>query len=105
MVSSYSASWPGQPSRLYWLPPGGMRNGLNAQTWAPLIDVDAGDLIMLLDTLRQADIAAYGARVGRLGRGRSSSTFRVWVDTWTHARAEDVAREVLLRHHGAGRGG
>jgi hypothetical protein len=52
---------------------------------------------MLLDTLRQADIAAYGARVGRLGRVRSSSTFRIWVDTWTHARAEDVAREVLLR--------
>lgn len=101
MASSYSASWSGQPSRLYWLPPGGIGNGLNAQTWAPLIDVDAGDLIMLLDTLRQADIAAYGARVGRLGRGRSSSTFRIWVDTWTHARAEDVAREVLLRYHRA----
>jgi hypothetical protein len=105
MAFSYSASWSGQPSPLYWLPPGGIGNGLNAQTWAPLVDVDAGDLIMLLDTLRLADIAAYGARVGRLGRGRSSSTFCIWVDTWTHARAEDVAREVLLRQHSIGRGG
>lgn len=93
MASSYSASWSGRTARLYWLPPGGIGNGLDAQTWAPLIDVDAGDLILLLDTLREADIAAYGARVGRLGRSRPSSTFRVWVDTWTHARAEDVARE------------
>lgn len=105
MASSYSASWPGKVSRLYWLPRGGIGNGLDAQTWAPLVDIDAGDLVLLLDTLRDADIAAYGVRVSRLGRSRPAPAFRIWVDTWTHARAEDVAREVLLRHPGAGPGG
>ena len=101
MSSPYSASWSGRPPRLYWLPPGGIGNGLNAQTWAPLLDIDAGNLVLLLDSLRDADIAAYGARMDRPERDRSSSTFRLRVDTWTHARAEDVAREVLLRYHRA----
>ena len=60
-------------------------------------------MILLLDTLRDADIAAYAARPGRLGRRRPSSVFRIWVDTWTHARAEDVIREALLRHRQARR--
>ena len=64
---------------------------------AVLIDTDAGDLVLLLATLRYADIAAYAARVGTVSRRRRSPVFRIWVDTWTHARAEDVIREVLLR--------
>ena len=67
MASSYSAAWSGRVSRLYWLPRGGMGNGLDAQTWAPLVDIDAGDLVLLLDTLRDADIAAYGVRVRQAG--------------------------------------
>jgi hypothetical protein len=104
MAAPYSSSWSGPASRLYWLPPGGIGNGLDAQTWAVLIDADASQLILLLDTLRDADIAAYAARVDRLGRRRGrSSTFRIWVGTWTHARAEDVVRKVLLRQRGTGR--
>jgi hypothetical protein len=109
MAASYSSSsWSRMP-RSYWLPPGGIGNGLEAETWAVLIDADASELILLLDTLRDADIAAYAARLdqlgrlGRLGRARPSSTFRIWVGTWTHSRAEDVVREVLLRHRRAGR--
>jgi hypothetical protein len=102
MAAPYSASWSGNPGRLYWLPPGGIGNGLEAQTWAVLIDTDASDLILLLDTLRDADIAAYAARAGPLSRRRPSPVFRIWVDTWTHARAEDVLREVLLRRRGGG---
>ena len=102
---SYSASWSGRRSRMYWLPPGGIGNGLDAATWAPLLDVDAGDLILLLDTLRDADIAAYAARRHAPGRIPRYAAFRVWVDTWTHARAEDVARAVLLRRHRTGPGG
>jgi hypothetical protein len=88
--------------RSYWLPPGGIGNGLDAQTWAALADADASQLILLLDELREAGIAACAARVDRLGRWAAPSTFRIWVDTWTHARAEDVVRRVLLRHRPAG---
>jgi hypothetical protein len=88
--------------RSYWLPPGGIGNGLDAQTRAALVDADASQLILPLDELREAGIAAYAARVGRLGRRAAPSTFRIWVDTWTHARAEDVVRRVLLRHRPAG---
>lgn len=87
---------------MYWLPPGGIENGLAASTWAPLLDVDASDLILLLDTLREADIAAYAARRRAPGRIARCAVFRVWVDTWTHARAEDVARTVLLRRRAPG---
>jgi len=97
MAAPYSSSWSGNPGRLYWLPPGGIGNGLEAQTWAVLIDTGASDLVLLLDTLRDADIAAYAARVGPLSRRRPSPVFRIWVDTWAHARAEDVTRGALLR--------
>jgi hypothetical protein len=98
MAAPYSSSWSGRADRLYWLPSGGIGNGLNAQTWAAVIDADASEMILLLDTLREADIAAYAARLNRHGWMRRSSIFRIWVDTWTHARAEDVIREALLRH-------
>ena len=97
MAAPYSSAWSGRADRLYWLPSGGIGNGLNARTWAVVIDADASELILLLDTLREADIAAYAARLVRPGRMGRSKVFRIWVDTWTHARAEDVIREVLLR--------
>jgi hypothetical protein len=103
MGAPYSASWSRKVAGAYWLPPGGIGNGLDAETWAVLIDADASELILLLDTLRDADIAAYAAGLNRLGQRMSRSVFRIWVDTWTHARAEDVIREALLRHRQASR--
>jgi hypothetical protein len=101
MASSSSSSWhrSQRMGRPYWLPPGGIGNGLDARTWAALVDADASILILLLDTLREADIAAHAARLDRMGRRIPTSVFRIWVDTWAHARAEDVIREVLLRYH------
>ena len=103
MAAPYSSSWSQRAPGAYWLPAGGIGNGLDAETWAVLIDVDASEMILLLDTLRDADIAAYAARRDRLGRRMPRSVFRIWVDTWTHARAEDVIREALLRHRRAAR--
>jgi hypothetical protein len=100
MTASFSSSWHRFESmgRAYWLPPGGIGNGLRAQTWAVLVDADASILILLLDSLREADIPAHAVRLDTLGRRAPASVFRIWVDTWTHARAEDVVREVLLRY-------
>jgi hypothetical protein len=102
-AQSSSWSWSRRMTRPYWLPPGGIGNGLDAQAWAPLVDADAGVAVLLLDTLRDADIAAYAARLGppgrgRPGRGRPGTSLRLWVDTWCHARAEDVVRPLLLRY-------
>jgi len=71
--------------RAYWLPTGGIGNGLNAQTWAVLVDADASILMLLLDTLREADIPAHAVRLDLLGRRSPTSTFRISVDTWTRA--------------------
>jgi hypothetical protein len=104
MAAQYSSSWSGRAGRLYWLPAGGIGNGLDAQTWAVLIDTDASQLILLLDTLRDADIAAYAARLDRPGRRAAAPPSRIWVDTWAHARAEDVVRATLLRYRPQGTG-
>jgi len=102
VAAAYSSSWSQSAGRAYWLPPGGIGNGLDAETWAVLIDADASELILLLDTLRATGIAAYAARIDRLGRRAPVSVFRIWVDTWTYSRAEDVIRETLLRNRRAG---
>jgi hypothetical protein len=98
MAAPYSSSCSWRAARSYWLPSGGIGNGLDAETWAVLIDADASQTILLLETLRDADIAAYAARLDRLGRRQPSSVIRILVGTWTHARAEDVIREALLRN-------
>jgi hypothetical protein len=102
MASSYSSSWARRTARMYWLPPGGIGNGLVAHTWAELIDTGSSDLILVLDTLHNAGIAAYAARTGTLGRLRAAPVFRIWVDTWERARAEDVIRPALLRYRRTG---
>ncbi|MGH3156144.1 MAG: hypothetical protein ACRDNF_06165 [Streptosporangiaceae bacterium] len=103
MTAAYTASGPRSrwADRAYWLPPGGIDNGLDARTWTVLLDVDASDMAPVLAGLRQAGIAAYAAPVGRLRPGRrpSAPTFRIWVDTWPHARAEDVVRRILPAAH------
>ena len=65
MAAPYSSSWSRTAGRLYWRPPGGIGNGLDAQTWAALIDADASELILLLDTLR--DAASPRTRPGSTG--------------------------------------
>lgn len=97
MASSYSSSWHRSQNmgRPYWLPPSGIGNGLDALTWAALVDADTSILILLLDILSKADIAAHAAG---WDRRVPTSVFRIWVDTWTHSRAEDVIRKVLLRY-------
>jgi hypothetical protein len=83
--------------RACWLPPGGIDNGLDARTWVVLVDVEASELAAVLAGLRQAGIAAYAASLDRPGRRAAAPGFRIWVDTWPHARAEDAVRKILSR--------
>lgn len=88
-----------------WLPPGGYGNGLRlaGRAWAPLVDVQRAQVDPLLRALLVAEIPAYAAprpapARRRLRRG-APDVWRVWVEVWTHATAEDVARVELGPHH------
>lgn len=72
---------------------------LTAAAWALLIDVDEQVVDPLLRALLIAEIPAHAApRPGPLGRrlrARSPDIWRLWVEVWTRAHAEDVVRREL----------
>lgn len=104
MSAPYSSSYGhyGRLGRAYWLPPGGIGNGLDAPAWVPLLDVEIDEMIVLLHALRDAGIAGYAAQVDKTGRRVPASIFRIWVDTWAHARAEDVVARTMPRFRDTG---
>jgi hypothetical protein len=91
-----------------WLPPGGRGNGLDgvAASWTELVDVENPHVTPVLQALLIAEIPAYAApRPGPIRRRlapRAPDVWRVWVEVWTHATAEDVIRRELpyLRRRG-----
>ncbi|MFC0860882.1 hypothetical protein ACFHYQ_01100 [Sphaerimonospora cavernae] len=89
--------------RLYWLPWQGFGNGLHASTWCELVDVDESEVGELLGAMSEAGIAAWAAprpMPPRLRlRAGAPAQYRVWVDTWMHALAEDIAGRELYRLH------
>jgi hypothetical protein len=94
VAPAHYSSWSGNVSRAYWLPPRGFGNGLDADAWAPIADVDESQVGLFLQSLRDAGIPGYAAR--RAGRGLDGP-YGIWVGTWHYSRAEDVLARVLLR--------
>jgi hypothetical protein len=76
------------------LPFGGYGNGLEAEAYAPFLDLDPPRARMLLLSLRRAGVAAYAAPLDRWRR-RSQPAARVWMDVATRPVAEDVVRAEL----------
>jgi hypothetical protein len=84
------------PLGIAWLPAGGLGNGLTADAWAPVLDVEARLAVTLLDLLAAAGVAGYAAPT----RSRSDAPWRLWVATGRYATAEAVllrAMPTLLR--------
>jgi hypothetical protein len=82
--------------RLWWLPSGGISNGIDDDAWAPILDVSADQVKPLLAALRQAGVPAYAAR--RRGTG---SSYQLWVGSSAHGRAEEtLIRTLGLRGRG-----
>ena len=76
-------------SAMYWLPPGGSYNGVVADTWVILADLEAGYVTTVLDLLAQAGVAGYvTAPAGQ--RARANGCQHLYVDTMRYHRAEDV---------------
>ncbi|MDT5015510.1 MAG: hypothetical protein QOD39_1670 [Mycobacterium sp.] len=75
----------------YWLPPGGRDNGIWADTWELIADLDSIDVATVLDLLATADIGAYVAVPGgRRARARGPVPHTLWVDAMQYGRAGDV---------------
>ena len=75
----------------YWLPPGGTDNGVWADIWVAIADLESDDAREVLDLLAHADVGGYVAVPGgRRARARGPVCSRVWVDAMQYGRAEDV---------------
>lgn len=83
----------GQAGRLWWLPAGGWGNGLDDESWAPVLEVSEDIVPHVLGVLRDAGVPAYAApgrpAAARL-RDRSARpvSCRLWVGASAYARAE-----------------
>jgi hypothetical protein len=76
----------------YWLPPGGRDNGVWADIWVPIADLETGDAGEVLDLLASADVGGYAAVPGGIrAKARGAAVrCRIWVDAMQYGLAEDV---------------
>jgi hypothetical protein len=80
----------------YWLPPGGRDNGVWADIWVLIADLESDDASEVLDLLAEADVGGYAAIPGgRRARARGPVCCRVWVDAMQYGSAEDVLMRFL----------
>lgn len=86
---------------MFWLPPGGFDNGIDASAWAELADLPEGEVAEVLFGLQEAGIAAYVAigQQARRGAGSGPVRYRLWVDTLRYRRAEDLLMDILATLH------
>lgn len=76
--------------RLWWLPSGGVSNGIDDDAWAPILKVSADQVTPLLAALRAAGVAAYAAQIRT-----TETSYQLWVGSSAHARAEETLIRVL----------
>ena len=75
----------------YWLPPGGRDNGVWADVWVLIADLETDDASEVLDLLAKADVGGYAAVPGGTrARARRPVSCGVWVDAMQYGVAEDV---------------
>ena len=75
----------------YWFAPGGRDNGVWANTWELIADLDSDDAATVLDLLAEADVGGYVAVPGgRRARAKGPVLLTLWVDAMQYGRAEDV---------------
>jgi len=85
----------------YWLPPGGTDNGVWADTWELLTDLESNYVATVLDLLADADIGGYAAVPGgRRARARGPVRHSLWVDARQYGAAEDVLIRFMRAHGG-----
>jgi len=83
--------------RLWWLPPGGLGNGIDDDGWAPILELASDQVAPVLAALRAAGVPAYAAGV-RPGAARARH--KLWVGTSAYGRAEATLITVLASASG-----
>jgi hypothetical protein len=87
----------------YWLPPGGRDNGVWADMWVVIADLDADDTTEVLNRLAEADVGGYVAILGgRRARAKGPVCHSLWVDAMQYGLAEDVLMRFLRGRRGLG---
>lgn len=91
---------PGQSGRLWWLPSGGRGNGLDADSWAPVLEISDEVVPRVLAVLREAGVPAYAAPARPAAvrlRDRSGRPVgcQLWVGASAYARAETALVTVM----------
>lgn len=76
----------------FWLPPGGIDNGVFASFWAELADLEESDVEVVLTMLAAAGVGGYIATPSGM---RDRGIRRLWVDSLQYHRAEDVLMTYL----------
>ncbi len=97
---SRPAEQTGRRGRLWWLPSGGYGNGLDDDTWAPVLEVSENVVPALLRVLGEAGVPAYAAparsRASRLSdRSRRPDGYRLWVGASFYGQAEMILVRVM----------
>lgn len=82
-----------QPDNLGWLPAGGYGNGLNDDSWAPVLVISEQVVHQVLKVLQAALVPAYAAPAGPAAgwlRDRSGrpADCQLWVGATAYGRAE-----------------
>ena len=81
--------------RLWWLPPGGYRNGLDDEAWAPVLQISERVVPTVLCALAEANVPAYAAPASS-GTGRlrdhtqQPEPYQLWVGASAYGRAEEA---------------
>jgi hypothetical protein len=73
----------------FWLPPGGRDNGVWADTWVMLAELEADDTAPVLNLLAQNEVGGYTVHT-RSPRVRTNGCHLLYVDTTRYHQAEDV---------------
>ncbi len=82
----------------YWLPPGGRDNGVWADTWELIADLESAEVTTVLDLLAAAEVGGYAAIPGgRRARARGPVPHTLWVDAMQYGLAEDVLIRFMRR--------
>jgi hypothetical protein len=84
------AAYP-EPAGDAWLPRGGLRNGIDADLWAPIVVVAGPVAVRLLAAFAVAEVPALAVPT----RSVSSDEWRMWVGTGQYATAEQVMHSAM----------
>ena len=93
--------------RLWWLPAGGLGNGLDDDSWAPLLEVNADIVGLLLEAFRIAGVPAHAALAHPTARRLAASTPAAWwhYRVWAGASTEPLPGLAKSTLPGTPRGG